>query len=72
MKLLNRSRKKIHGYATAAAQTMLHSSHKMMLKAKICEAAWTVRDTRQLNVNPYVTVNQYHYKPGQVQRVPSN
>jgi hypothetical protein len=61
---------KIPGYATAAAQTMLNTSHKMMLKAKISEAAWTVRDTRQLNINPYVTVNQYHYRPGQVQMVP--
>jgi len=63
---------KIPGYATAAAQTMLNTSHKMKLNAKISEVPWTVRDTRQLNVNPYVKVKQPHYMPGQVRRFPGS
>jgi hypothetical protein len=43
----------------------------MTVNAKISEAAWTVSDTRQLNVNPYVKVKQSHYRPGVVQRVPA-
>jgi hypothetical protein len=37
---------------------LLNTSHKMTLNAKISEAAWMVRDTRQLNVNPCVKVKQ--------------
>jgi hypothetical protein len=66
MNLLNPSQTKFLG----TPLLLLNTSHKVTLKAKICEAAWTVRDTRQLNVNPYVTVNQYHYRTGQVQMVP--
>ena len=57
-------------YATAAAQTMLNTSHKMTLNAKISEPALTVRETRQLNMNRYVKVKQSRYSPGVVQRVP--
>jgi hypothetical protein len=44
----------------------------MTLNAKISEAAWTVRDTRQLNVNPHEKVNHSHYRPVVAQRVPGN
>jgi len=57
---------KIPRYATAAAQYFT----KMTQNAKISDPAWTVRDTRQLNVNRYVKVKQSHYWPGVVQRVP--
>jgi hypothetical protein len=59
-------------YATAAAQTMLNTSHKMTLNAKISEPACTVRDTRQLNVDPYIKLKQYRYRPGEVQRIPGS
>ena len=57
-------------YATAAAQTMLNTSHKMTLNAKISEPAWTVWDTRELNINRYIKVKQSRYRPVVVQRVP--
>jgi hypothetical protein len=44
----------------------------MTMNAKISEPAWTVRDTRQLNVNPYEKLKQYRYRPGQVERVPGS
>ena len=56
MNLLNPSRTKFLG----TPLLLLNTSHKMTLNAKISEVARTVRDTRQLNVNPYVTVNQSH------------
>ena len=61
---------RIPGYATAFEHTMLNSSHEMTLNAKISEAAWTVSDTRQLNVNRYIKLKQSHYRSGVVQRVP--
>jgi hypothetical protein len=51
---------------------LLNTSHKMTLNAKIPEAAWTVRNTRELNVYPYVTVKQSHYRPGQDRRFPGS
>ena len=66
MNLLNPSRTKFLG----TPLLLLNTSHKMALNAKISEAAWTVRDTQQLNLNPYVKVYQSQYRPGVVQRVP--
>jgi hypothetical protein len=51
---------------------MLNPSQKTTLNAKISEAAWTVRDTRELNVNRYVKIKQSHYRSGVAQRVPGS
>ena len=68
MNFLNPSPKKFQG----TSLLLLNNSHIMTLNAKISEAAWTVRDTRQLNVNPYVKVKQTHYRPGEFRRVPGS
>jgi hypothetical protein len=68
MNLLNPSRTKFLG----TPLLLLNTSHKMTLSAKISEAALRVRDTRQVNVKPYVKVKQSHYRPGQVRRVPES
>ena len=68
MNLLKPSRNKFLG----TPLLLLNTSHKMTLNAKISEAAWTVRDRRQLNVNPYVKVKQTHYRPVVAQRFPGS
>jgi hypothetical protein len=68
MNLLNPSRANFLG----TPLLLLNTSHKMTLNAKISEAAWTVRDTRQLNMNRYVKVKQSHYRPGVAKRAPGS
>jgi len=65
---LNPSRTKFLG----TPLLLLSTSQKMTLNAKISEAAWTVRDTRQMNVNPYIKVKQSHYRPVVAQRFPGS
>ena len=68
MNFLNPSPKKFQG----TSLLLLNNSHIMTLNAKISEAAWTVMDRLQLNVNPYIRVKQSHYRPGKAQRFPGS